>query len=57
MKKKSRPKEIERLIRSVWESLESHLHWTHAKSSEGTAFHRKCVQDYAEQLYRLSQLY
>ena len=50
-------KKIDRAIRLTWESLESHLHWTHKKSSEGLKFHRKCIKDYAEIIKILSELY
>lgn len=46
--KANKHKELERAIRLVWTSLESHLPWTYKKSSEGKKFHRKCVKEYAE---------
>lgn len=49
-------KKIERLMRLVWSSLESHLYYCHKPSSEGRAFHVRCVEDYAEQLKLLSEL-
>lgn len=48
---------LEEAIRLVWESLESHLEWTHRKSPEGTAFHKQCVADYVRLLTLLTQLY
>jgi hypothetical protein len=48
---------IERLIRLTFDSLESHLPYTHQKSAEGRAFHTKCVQEYSEMIYLLSKLY
>ena len=50
-------RKIDRAIRLTWESLESHLAWTHKQSSEGTTFHRKCIKDYAEIIKILSELY
>ena len=56
MAKKNREKDIERAIRLTWGSLESHLLWTHRKSSEGQKFHKRCVKDYAETLKILAEL-
>ena len=47
---------IERAIRLTWGSLESHLDATHNVSDEHD-FHRKCVQEYAEVIKILSELY
>ncbi len=52
----NREKEIERAIRLTYSSLESHLHWTHAKSSEGKTFHKKCIREYSELIFILSKL-
>lgn len=58
MKRSSeRAKKLERLIRLTWSSLESHLKWTHQKTSEGITFHKKCVKDYSETIKLLSDLY
>ncbi len=54
---KLRAKEVERAMRLVWSSLESHLIFTHRKSTEGIKFHKKCVREYAELLDILSKLY
>jgi hypothetical protein len=56
MKADERAKLIEKNIRSVYSSLESHLAWMYRKSSEGKRFHKKCVTDYAEQIYNLTKL-
>ena len=48
---------LEEAIRLVWESLESHLEWTHRKSPEGTAFHVQCVKDYIKLMTLVTQLY
>lgn len=48
---------LERLIRLVWDSLESHLPYTYEHSSEGKDFHIKCVMEYSEMIYLLSKLY
>jgi hypothetical protein len=55
--KNERAKKIEQAIRLIWESLESHLYYTHAKSSEGIRFHKRCVRDYAALIKILSELY
>lgn len=52
-----RPQSVEKAIRITWASLESHLPYTHEKSPEGQAFHRKCVQEYVNLLVELSKLY
>lgn len=46
--KKNRAKNVEKIIRQAWISLETHLHWTYAKSSEGKKFHRQAVKEYLE---------
>jgi hypothetical protein len=53
----SRKQMLERLIRLVWDSLESHLPYTYEHSSEGKDFHIKCVMEYSEMIYLLSKLY
>jgi len=55
--KHGRAKKIERLIRMIWSSLESHLQYTHKKSWEGRRFHKKCVKEYSEITKILSELY
>lgn len=57
IKKTNRAKLLEKLIRMVWASLESHLEWTHAKSSEGQKFHIDCTAEYAEMIKILTDLY
>lgn len=56
MKADLRARKVEANMRSVWSSLESHLHWMSRKSSEGKTFHKRCVKDYAKQIYNLSEL-
>jgi hypothetical protein len=50
-------KRIEKAMRSVWESLETHLPYTHERHPDGRAFHQQVVLDYAEQLVNLAKLY
>ena len=53
-----RAREIEKAMRLVWSSLDSHLPWTYDKRAEGgKAFQKKCVKEYAEILLILSHLY
>jgi len=49
-------KKIERMIRLIWLSLESHLKWTYRSSSEGQKFHKRCVKEYAEIIKHLSDM-
>lgn len=44
-------------LRIVWSSLASHIDYTTRKSSEGKAFHRRTIQEYAELIKILSELY
>jgi hypothetical protein len=53
---KEKAKKIEATIRSLYSSLESHLPYTYLKSTEGKAFHIKCVKDYAKDIQNLSEL-
>ena len=55
--KYTKEKKIERAIKLVYDSLESHLKYTHIKTSEGILFHKKCVAEYAEIIKILSELY
>lgn len=57
MTKDERAELIDKLIRMVWSSLESHLEWTHEKSDEGQKFHRECVREYSEMLKLIAELY
>lgn len=57
VKKRFRAKSLERAVRLVYSSLESHLLYTHRPSSEGVRFHIRCVKEYAEILKILSDLY
>lgn len=53
---KHKEKKIERALRLTMSSLESHLKYTHAHSSEGKTFHKKCVREYGEVINILSEL-
>jgi len=55
-KKINKEKHIEALIRLTYDSLQSHLKYTHISTSEGKDFHKKCVKDYALMINLLSDL-
>jgi hypothetical protein len=58
--KRNNDKIIEKIIKLTWSSLDSHLEWTYAKElgkGETNTFHRRCVRDYAETMYLVTQLY
>jgi len=55
--KDKRAKIVDEGIRLTWSSLESHLEWTHRKSSEGKRWHQKCVEDYVRTLQLFIKLY
>jgi len=57
MNKKDRAKAVEKIIRQAWSSLESHLKFTHTKTSEGYHFHRKCIKEYIEIITEASELF
>lgn len=41
-------KHAEAALRLTWDSLESHLPYTHGKHSDGRKFHRKTVREYVQ---------
>lgn len=55
--KKKRAKRIKRAIKLVFDSLESHLRYTHLNTEEGKKFHKKCVDEYATVIKLLAKLY
>lgn len=57
MRKKDRAKSVERIIRQAWSSLESHLRYTHVKSSEGIKFHKQAIKEYIEIITEASKLW
>lgn len=49
---------IERALKLIWDSLQSHLEWTYKKDkSEDPKFHKQCVKEYAELIKIISELY
>lgn len=59
MTSKARAKLVDKCLRAVWTSAESHLDFTHQKvhSPETNAFHKKCVKEYCELMGWISRLY
>jgi hypothetical protein len=56
---KERTIKIEKAIRLVWGSLESHLYYTHdgeLARSENHQFHKDCVKEYSEVIQILADL-
>jgi len=53
---KKKAKLVEATINSLISSLVSHLPWTYLKSSEGKAFHIKCVKEYSQDILNQSKL-
>jgi hypothetical protein len=56
---KEKAVQIEKAIRLVWGSLESHLYFTHdgeLARGENHAFHKKCCAEYAEVIKILAGL-
>lgn len=48
-----RAKKVEKIILLAWDSLESHLPYTHLKTSEGAKFHKDAIRQYID-IIRLS---
>ncbi len=60
--KSKRAKAIDEAIRLVYDSLQSHLPYTHVgpdslQPGETTQFHKNCVKEYSRVLELLSKLY
>jgi 3-methyladenine DNA glycosylase AlkD len=53
---KAKIKKIEETVKSLYSSLESHFRYTYIKTTEGKAFHIKCVKDYANDIKNLCDL-
>jgi hypothetical protein len=53
---KEKMKKIESTLNSLISSLVSHLPYTYTNSTEGKAFHIKCVKDYAKDIKNLADL-
>lgn len=57
MNSDQRAKLVEKQLRSIWDSLQSHLYFTYNKSKEGKIFHKKCVKDYSKQIEEVTKLF
>lgn len=59
LSKKERARKIERATKLVWDSMQSHLPYTHEDTggNGNNEFHKKSVKEYAELLQILSELY
>lgn len=57
MTKKERAKQIERAIRLTWDSLQSHLRYTHERHRDSASHHVKCIKEYSEIITILAKLY
>lgn len=57
MKKDKRAKLVDKAIRLVWASLDTHLDYTHKEHHDSANFHKKCVREYAGLIKILSELY
>jgi hypothetical protein len=48
---------VEKAMRIVWASLESHLEFTYKKHVNSKKFHKQTIREYADLLSILSRLY
>lgn len=55
--KDNRARKVEKAMKLVWGSLESHLDGAYLPTPEGKAFHKQCVREYAELMTLLVALY
>lgn len=53
----SRAETIERIIKLIWDSLDSHLPYTYTKHEDGEDFHKLCVKEYIEIMRLVATLY
>lgn len=52
-----RAKSVEKIIRLAWDSLETHLRYTHLKTTEGEKFHREAIKQYLDIMNEAYKLY
>lgn len=52
-----RAKSVEKIIRLAWDSLETHLRYTHLKTTEGPKFHKEAIKQYTEIIAEAQELY
>lgn len=51
----TKEQELCRALEIAWDSLQSHMEWTYKASSEGKAFHKRCIADYSELMYLIGK--
>ncbi len=56
-KQDSRSKKIQKIIELAYDSLRSHLPYTHLHTAEGKQFHIQCVREYSLMIHLLTDLY
>jgi hypothetical protein len=52
-----RAKAVEQIMLLAWDSLSTHLKYTHIKTTEGTKFHREAIRDYLKIMAEAYKLY
>lgn len=52
-----RAKLVKKIIRLAYDSLDSHLDYTHIKTSEGADFHKNAIKDYVEIIKTATELW
>jgi len=52
-----RAKLVKKIIRLAYDSLDSHLDYTHIKTSEGSDFHKNAIRDYIEIIKTATELW
>ena len=53
----ARAKSVEKIIRLSYDSLETHLRYTHMKTTEGEKFHREAIKQYLDIMTEAYKLY
>lgn len=56
-KEYKRAKSVEKIILLAWDSLESHLRYTHVKTTEGEKFHKDAIKQYIDIIAEAYKLY
>ena len=49
-------KNVEKVMRSLWDSLQSHFEGSRSRNEENRKFHTKCIKDYARDLLNESKI-
>ena len=50
-------RDIDKIIRMIWDSLESHLPYTYEDHPDGIKHHVQCVKEYAQLIELVTHLY